>query len=228
MTAKLFMEEILTVGWERLCLFCLFFSALFSALLLFPAGRLAAERVLRKNRRGIAAGLPVHLIPAVWSLVLLVPAHCLFPVLGTNESALAVCFAALVLFAAASSAYPVCVRVLLEGYARTTEAEVETARTLGMSDAMIRRDLLAGRTRGKTREAYLLTLCRFFAELVPGMVAAAILMGTDSFGALCDLKQVGRNAAFLEAMLLSVGILLAAALAVFSAGRISKRRQHGT
>ncbi len=119
-------------------------------------------------------------------------------------------------------------RVLLEGYARTTEAEVETARTLGMSDAMIRRDLLAGRTRGKTREAYLLTLCRFFAELVPGMVAAAILMGTDSFGALCDLKQVGRNAAFLEAMLLSVGILLAAALAVFSAGRISKRRKHGT
>lgn len=224
-----FMEEILTLGLGELAALCLLPAALLSLLILLPAGRKAAGSVLRRgDKKRRPAALPLYVLPAVGGLCLLVPGAAILHSFKTEENLSALVLLLLLLASCVLTAYPICVRVIQKGYEETTQEEVETARTLGMSEAAIRKELLCARSSGRRMEAYVLTLCRILAELLPGMVTASLVQEKTEAALFPLLLAVGRSTEFWEALLLSAAILLAAFPVCALMRRIGKRRENGT
>ncbi|MGN1022336.1 MAG: hypothetical protein ACI4OJ_02465 [Lachnospiraceae bacterium] len=217
-------ETMLREGPMRLLLF--FLPSLVLALLLFlPAERQAAKRTLRlaDHFRGI---LPVIFFPAAWDVILLLAGKALLAAFGAGKDKEQVILYLLPLAAGILAGYPVLERGIRRGYQRTTPGEIETARTLGFSEKMIRKKLLAARSRGETIRALVRTIIRIFAELLCGSVTASVLLACGGTSVLVQLGAIVRDIFFWEALGGSLALIIAAEFVLYLTRR--GRRHHGT
>lgn len=218
---------MIKVAEGPMCLLLVVLTALVLTLLLFP---LAANRAAARTLRLAAPArgpFPVTVFPGAACVVLLLAGQALLQVSSAGELYAQLVLSLLPLLAAALVGYPILEKGIRLGYQRTTAGEIETARTLGLSEKKIKKRLLAGRSRGETIRALIRTFLRTLTELCIGETAAAVLLSSGPASVLQALLALALSIAFWAVLGGSLAVLLAAELLFFLTRR-GRRRRHGT